>query len=94
VRLSRDASDLSHPDAAIRSQRYRRRRRSDRPAGLSGRASQRDSAADSGRRGAREAACRPGVMFRIERLSPDEKERIIERDKNQYLQWLQRTGAG
>jgi hypothetical protein len=33
-------------------------------------------------------------MFRIERLSPDEKERIIERDKNQYLQWLQRTSAG
>src|SRR5262245_22483965 len=33
-------------------------------------------------------------MFRIERLSADEKERIIERDKNQYLQWLHRSGAG
>lgn len=33
-------------------------------------------------------------MFRIERLSAHEKERIIERDKNQYLQWLHRTGAG
>lgn len=33
-------------------------------------------------------------MFRIERLSADEQERIIERDKNQYLQWLHRTGAG
>jgi hypothetical protein len=32
-------------------------------------------------------------MFRIERLSADEKERIIERDTNQYLQWLHRDGA-
>jgi hypothetical protein len=27
-------------------------------------------------------------MFRIDRLSADEKERIIEKDKSQYLQWL------
>jgi hypothetical protein len=27
-------------------------------------------------------------MFRIDRLSADERERIIEKDKNQYLTWL------
>lgn len=32
-------------------------------------------------------------MFRIERLSADEKERIIEKDKSQYLQWLHRDGG-
>ncbi len=26
--------------------------------------------------------------FRIDKLSPDEKARIIEKDKNQYLTWL------
>jgi hypothetical protein len=30
------------------------------------------------------------VMFRIDRLSPEEQERIIEKDKQQYLAWLQR----
>jgi hypothetical protein len=29
-------------------------------------------------------------MFRIDRLSADEKERIIEKDKTQYLAWLHR----
>lgn len=28
--------------------------------------------------------------FRIDKLSPDEKVRIIEKDKNQYLTWLGR----
>ena len=32
-------------------------------------------------------------MFRIERLPEDEKQRIIEKDKNQYLAWLQRGPA-
>jgi hypothetical protein len=27
-------------------------------------------------------------MFRIDRLSADEKERIIDKDKEQYLTWL------
>jgi hypothetical protein len=27
-------------------------------------------------------------MFRIDKLSAEEKERIIEKDKNQYLMWL------
>jgi hypothetical protein len=27
-------------------------------------------------------------MFRIDKLSADEQERIIEKDKNQYLAWL------
>lgn len=27
-------------------------------------------------------------MFRIDKLSADEKQRIIEKDKNQYLTWL------
>jgi len=27
-------------------------------------------------------------MFRIDHLSADVKERIIEKDKSQYLQWL------
>jgi hypothetical protein len=31
-------------------------------------------------------------MFRIDKLSADEQERIIEKDKNQYLAWLR--GAG
>ena len=31
-------------------------------------------------------------MFRIDRLSADEKERIIEKDKTQYLTWLQGNG--
>ena len=31
-------------------------------------------------------------MFRIDRLSADEKERIIEKDKAQYLAWLHRRG--
>jgi hypothetical protein len=29
-------------------------------------------------------------MFRIDRLSTQERERIIEEDKSQYLAWLQR----
>jgi hypothetical protein len=29
-------------------------------------------------------------MFRIERLSADERQRIIDKDKKQYLDWLQR----
>ena len=29
-------------------------------------------------------------MFRIDRLSADEQERIIEKDKTQYLAWLHR----
>jgi hypothetical protein len=29
-------------------------------------------------------------MFRIENLSAEEKERIIEKDKAQYLEWLRR----
>ena len=29
-------------------------------------------------------------MFRIDRLSVDEKKRIIEKDKTQYLAWLHR----
>lgn len=33
-------------------------------------------------------------MFRIDRLSADEKERIIEKDKTQYLAWLRRRGSG
>lgn len=28
------------------------------------------------------------VMFRIDRLPPGEEERIIEKDKAQYLKWL------
>jgi hypothetical protein len=32
------------------------------------------------------------VMFRIDRISPEEQARIIEKDKQQYLAWLQRTG--
>ena len=32
-------------------------------------------------------------MFRIDRLSAIEQERIIERDKNQYLTWLHAGGA-
>jgi hypothetical protein len=28
-------------------------------------------------------------MFRIERLSAREKEQIIEKDKSQYLKWLE-----
>ena len=31
-------------------------------------------------------------MFRIDRLSAEEKGRIIEQDKSQYLQWLHRDG--
>lgn len=31
-------------------------------------------------------------MFRIDRLSAEEQERIIEKDKNQYLAWL--NGGG
>jgi hypothetical protein len=31
-------------------------------------------------------------MFRIDRLSADEEERIIEKDKTQYLAWLHRRG--
>ena len=30
------------------------------------------------------------VMFRIDRLSPEEQARIIEKDKQQYLAWLHR----
>lgn len=30
-------------------------------------------------------------MFRIDRLPPTERERIIEKDKNQYLTWLHRA---
>jgi len=33
-------------------------------------------------------------MFRIARLSKDEEARIIEKDKSQYLAWLQREDAG
>jgi len=29
------------------------------------------------------------VMFRIDRISPEEEARIIEKDKQQYLAWLQ-----
>ena len=29
-------------------------------------------------------------MFRIDRLSAEERQRIIEKDKKQYLDWLQR----
>jgi hypothetical protein len=32
-------------------------------------------------------------MFRIDRLSADEQNRIIEKDKAQYLAWLQRSGS-
>jgi hypothetical protein len=32
-------------------------------------------------------------MFRIDKLSADEQERIIERDKNQYLAWLRGAGS-
>ncbi|MGH8758219.1 MAG: hypothetical protein ACREVW_01685 [Burkholderiales bacterium] len=32
-------------------------------------------------------------MFRIDRLSSDEQARITEKDKTQYLQWLQRNGT-
>jgi len=32
----------------------------------------------------------PEKMFRIDRLSEDEKAKIIEKDKNQYLTWLYR----
>src|SRR5262245_44295789 len=28
------------------------------------------------------------VMFRIDRLPPEEKERIVEKDKAQYLAWF------
>jgi hypothetical protein len=31
-------------------------------------------------------------MFRIDRLSADDKERLIEKDKTQYLAWLHRRG--
>jgi len=31
-------------------------------------------------------------MFRIDRLSAEEQERIIEKDKSQYLAWLHRPG--
>ena len=30
------------------------------------------------------------VMFRIDRLPPEEKDRIFEKDKAQYLEWLHR----
>ena len=33
-------------------------------------------------------------MFRIDRLSAEEQERIIEKDKGQYLTWLHRSGPG
>ncbi len=33
-------------------------------------------------------------MFRIERLPVEERERIIEKDKAQYLRWLHEEGAG
>lgn len=29
-------------------------------------------------------------MFRIDRLSPEEKQRIIEKDRRQYLAWLEK----
>lgn len=29
-------------------------------------------------------------MFRMDRLSAEEQQRIIEKDKKQYLEWLQR----
>lgn len=32
-------------------------------------------------------------MFRIDRLSADEQNRIIEKDKAQYLAWLHRSGS-
>ena len=32
-------------------------------------------------------------MFRIDRLSAEEQERIIEKDKAQYLAWLHRPSA-
>ena len=33
-------------------------------------------------------------MFRIDRLWADERERIIEKDKIQYLKWLNGDGSG
>jgi hypothetical protein len=33
-------------------------------------------------------------MFRIDRLSAEERERIIEKDKIQYLKWLNGDGSG
>jgi hypothetical protein len=32
-------------------------------------------------------------MFRMDELSADEKQRIIEKDKNQYLMWLHRANT-
>lgn len=32
-------------------------------------------------------------MFRIDRLPADEKERIIDKDRTQYLAWLHRRGT-
>src|SRR5262245_38609688 len=33
-------------------------------------------------------------VFRIEKLPVEERERIIEKDKTQYLRWLHEKGAG
>ena len=32
------------------------------------------------------------VWFHIDRVPPEERDRIIEKDKRQYLEWLHRTG--